>query len=178
MRKAATVVLPVPGLPVNVMCKVGAPRATKDAISAPRDRKSSSPRRAGSMRPAARRRLKPVKALRLEDMRLPVAYDQAGGAGGPRYRVHPAVELADKRLIALNVVGLPVMRTWFLVNLVQKRLLPSAAAVRQFMIDQGHTYLPRFAAIGEPGAEVRASRAAKRRRRRVPIQPPGSEHLP
>jgi hypothetical protein len=61
-----------------------------------------------------------------------------------------AVELADRRLVALDVPGLPVMRTWFIVNLAKKRLLPSAGALRQFMIDQGRTFLPAFPPI--PGA--------------------------
>src|SRR5476649_2090617 len=52
-----------------------------------------------------------------------------------------AVELADRRLVALDVVGLPVMRTWFIVHLAKKRLLPPAAALRQFMIDEGHAFL-------------------------------------
>jgi hypothetical protein len=69
-----------------------------------------------------------------------------------------AVELADRRLVALDVVGLPVMRTWFIVNLAKKRLLPSAAALRQFMIDEGHAFLPAFA----PAAQGQA----------LPAQPP------
>jgi DNA-binding transcriptional LysR family regulator len=78
-----------------------------------------------------------------------------------------AVELADRRLVALDVVGLPVTRTWFIVNLAKKRLLPSAAALRQFMIDQGHTFLPAFPPVS---AETRRARpapaaAAKRSKR-------------
>jgi DNA-binding transcriptional LysR family regulator len=80
-----------------------------------------------------------------------------------------AVELADERLVVLDVVGLPVMRTWFIVNLAKKRLLPPAAALRQFMIDQGHSFLP----VLEPrtNATARAVRAhtpkkkARKRRR-------------
>jgi len=53
-----------------------------------------------------------------------------------------AVELADKRLVALDVVGLPVVRQWFIVQLARRRLLPAAAALRQFLIDEGHTFLP------------------------------------
>jgi DNA-binding transcriptional LysR family regulator len=55
-----------------------------------------------------------------------------------------AAELADGRLVPLDIVGLPVMRTWFIVNLARKRLLPAAAALRQFLIDEGHSLLPPF----------------------------------
>jgi LysR family transcriptional regulator for metE and metH len=57
-----------------------------------------------------------------------------------------AVELADGRLIALDVVGLPVMRQWFIVQLARRRLLPAAAALRQFLIEEGHKFLPVVAA--------------------------------
>jgi len=76
-----------------------------------------------------------------------------------------AVERADGRLVALDVVGLPVMRTWFIVNLAKKRLLPSAVALRQFMIDEGHAFLPTFRASAEasmspqPAAPKRTTRA-------------------
>jgi LysR family transcriptional regulator for metE and metH len=71
-----------------------------------------------------------------------------------------AVELADGRLIALDIVGLPIMRQWFIVQLARRRLLPAAAALRQFLMDEGHKFLPVVAA-GEPPAK---SRARKRRR--------------
>jgi LysR family transcriptional regulator, low CO2-responsive transcriptional regulator len=76
-----------------------------------------------------------------------------------------AVELADGRLVALDVVGLPVMRTWFIVNLAKKRLLPSAAALRQFMIDEGHAFLPAFPAASEQSRRARPSPAATQKRR-------------
>jgi LysR family transcriptional regulator for metE and metH len=74
-----------------------------------------------------------------------------------------AVELADGRLVALDVVGLPVMRTWFIVNLAKKRLLPSARALRQFMIDEGHTFLPAFAPAPQAPARTRSKRKARAR---------------
>jgi DNA-binding transcriptional LysR family regulator len=67
-----------------------------------------------------------------------------------------AVELADRRLVVLDVVGLPVMRTWFIVNLAKKRLLPPAAALRQFMIDEGHAFLP--ALTPSPASHARPAR--------------------
>jgi len=72
-----------------------------------------------------------------------------------------AVELADRRLVALDVVGLPVMRTWFIVNLAKKRLLPPAAALRQFMIVEGHAFLPSFKAAAD--AAPRSARAVARK---------------
>jgi LysR family transcriptional regulator for metE and metH len=75
-----------------------------------------------------------------------------------------AVELADGRLVALDVVGLPVMRTWFIVNLAKKRLLPSAAALRQFMIDEGHAFLPAFPASSESPVRTHPSRSARAKR--------------
>jgi DNA-binding transcriptional LysR family regulator len=70
-----------------------------------------------------------------------------------------AVELADGRLVALDVVGLPVMRTWFIVNLAKKRLLPSARALRQFMIDEGHAFLPAFVPAADVPVRTRPRRA-------------------
>jgi DNA-binding transcriptional LysR family regulator len=72
-----------------------------------------------------------------------------------------AVELADERLIALDIVGLPIMRQWFIVQLARRRLLPAAAALRQFLIDEGHKFLPAVAA-----APVTKSRSRKRARRK------------
>jgi LysR family transcriptional regulator for metE and metH len=89
-----------------------------------------------------------------------------------------AVELADGRLIALDVVGLPVMRTWFIVNLAKKRLLPSAVALRQFMIDKGHAFLPSFPATSESGGTEHARRISRGpRRARARAQSPGPERL-
>lgn len=80
-----------------------------------------------------------------------------------------AVELADGRLVALDVVGLPVMRTWFIVNLAKKRLLPSATALRQFMIDEGHAFLPAF-----PVASKAASPPSMRPASSIPKRKPRS----
>jgi LysR family transcriptional regulator for metE and metH len=75
-----------------------------------------------------------------------------------------AVELADGRLVALDVVGLPVMRTWYIVNLAKKRLLPSAAALRQFMISEGHAFLPPFPAPAAAPARARAGKPKRKSR--------------
>jgi DNA-binding transcriptional LysR family regulator len=55
-----------------------------------------------------------------------------------------AAELADGRLVALDINGLPIVRQWFIVRLAKRRLLPAAEAFRQFLIDEGQTFLPTF----------------------------------
>jgi hypothetical protein len=59
------------------------------------------------------------------------------------------------------------MRTWFIVNLAKKRLLPPAAALRQFMIDEGHAFLPTFtpAATDNAASARRGGRKVKARKR-------------
>jgi LysR family transcriptional regulator for metE and metH len=53
-----------------------------------------------------------------------------------------AAELADGRLVMLDIAGLPVVRQWFIVKLNRRRLLPAAQALRQFLIDEGEKFLP------------------------------------
>jgi LysR family transcriptional regulator for metE and metH len=42
----------------------------------------------------------------------------------------------------LDVEGLPVIRQWYVVNRRDRRLLPAAAALRDFLARDGHHYLP------------------------------------
>jgi len=53
-----------------------------------------------------------------------------------------ATELADGRLITINVAGLPVMRQWFVVRRTEKHLLPAARALWDFLTTDGAAYLP------------------------------------
>ncbi len=76
-----------------------------------------------------------------------------------------AAELADQRLVSLDIVGLPIVRQWFIVQLAKRRLLPAAAAFRQFLIDEGHTFLPSAAAAA---VKVGADRTPGKRARRKP----------
>ncbi len=55
-----------------------------------------------------------------------------------------SAELADRRLVLLDLVGLPVVRQWFIVRLARRRLLPAAQALRQFLIDEGQQFLPQL----------------------------------
>lgn len=53
-----------------------------------------------------------------------------------------AVELADARLVALDVTGLPVVRQWFVVRQQSKRLLPAAQELWDFFAISGARFLP------------------------------------
>ncbi|UZE50542.1 LysR family transcriptional regulator [Rhodopseudomonas sp. P2A-2r] len=54
-----------------------------------------------------------------------------------------ATELDERRLVALDVTGLPVIRQWFVVNRKDKVLLPPALAMRDFLGASGAQFLPR-----------------------------------
>ncbi len=55
-------------------------------------------------------------------------------------------EIADGRLAAFDVQGLPVVRQWFVVKRKEKRLLPAAQALWSFLSESGARYLPRIPA--------------------------------
>ncbi|HEY5738412.1 MAG TPA: LysR family transcriptional regulator [Gammaproteobacteria bacterium] len=55
-----------------------------------------------------------------------------------------AAELDEKRLVALNVRGLPIHRKWFLVKHAGKRFLPSAETLWKFIARNGRHYLPKL----------------------------------
>ena len=61
-----------------------------------------------------------------------------------------AAELADRRIVSLDIEGLPAMRQWFVVKHADKRLLPAAQALWRFLADQGATYLPASSAAPLP----------------------------
>ena len=50
-------------------------------------------------------------------------------------------ELQSGRLAAVEVLGLPVLRHWYVVHLVAKRLSPAAAAFKVFVLNQGRAIL-------------------------------------
>jgi DNA-binding transcriptional LysR family regulator len=54
-----------------------------------------------------------------------------------------ATELDERRLTMLDVVGLPIVRQWFVVSRKDKVLLPPAQAMQQFLGAQGAQFLPR-----------------------------------
>jgi DNA-binding transcriptional LysR family regulator len=68
-----------------------------------------------------------------------------------------ATEIADGRLVALDVVGLPMMRQWFVVYRRDRHLLPPATALLDFLSSQSAQFLPGIAA---PAQRRRVARGA------------------
>ena len=54
-----------------------------------------------------------------------------------------ATELDERRLVALDVAGLPVVRQWFALSRKDKVLLPPARAMLDFLAARGAQFLPR-----------------------------------
>jgi DNA-binding transcriptional LysR family regulator len=48
-----------------------------------------------------------------------------------------ALELAAGKLVILNVVGMPLIRDWYVIHLREKRLSPITAAFRTFLLERG-----------------------------------------
>lgn len=65
-----------------------------------------------------------------------------------------ALEIATQRLVVLDVVGFPVMRSWYVVHRRDKRLPPVAVAFRAFLIAEGARLIGAPAA---PGGVVQGS---------------------
>ncbi len=61
-----------------------------------------------------------------------------------------AAEIADHRLVVLDVVGLPELRQWFVVRPAAKRLMPAARALRDFLVAEGRQFLPNAVDAGFP----------------------------
>lgn len=53
-----------------------------------------------------------------------------------------ASEVEYRRLVPLDVVGLPVMRQWFVLRRADKHLLPPAAALMAFLSSEAARFLP------------------------------------
>lgn len=54
-----------------------------------------------------------------------------------------ATELDERRLVTLDVIGLPVIRQWFALSRKDKVLLPPARAMLDFLSARGAQFLPR-----------------------------------
>jgi DNA-binding transcriptional LysR family regulator len=54
-----------------------------------------------------------------------------------------ATELDERRLATLDVVGLPIVRQWFVLSRKDKVLLPPARAMLDFLNAKGAQFLPR-----------------------------------
>jgi DNA-binding transcriptional LysR family regulator len=59
-----------------------------------------------------------------------------------------AAEIADGRLVALDVAGLPIMRQWHVVRRAGKRLTPPAEAMNIFLSERGAEFLPHVVRSG------------------------------
>lgn len=57
------------------------------------------------------------------------------------------LELQTGRLVALDVVGLPVARDWYVIHLHDKRLTPVAAAFREFLLKSGAAIVERATGV-------------------------------
>ncbi|HTW27208.1 MAG TPA: LysR family transcriptional regulator [Acetobacteraceae bacterium] len=52
-------------------------------------------------------------------------------------------EVASHRLVVLDVQGLPIIRTWYVMHLRERALMPAALLLRDFLTSEGRRYLPR-----------------------------------
>lgn len=66
-----------------------------------------------------------------------------------------ALELEAKRLVVLDVVGLPIMRNWFVIHLAHKRLSPITQAFREFLLTKAKVLVEPV--VRAPGARRRRS---------------------
>jgi DNA-binding transcriptional LysR family regulator len=64
------------------------------------------------------------------------------------------LELAAGKLAILDVVGLPIIRDWYVIHLREKRLSPIAAAFRSFLLARGAEIIHK--AVGEASRARRA----------------------
>jgi DNA-binding transcriptional LysR family regulator len=69
-----------------------------------------------------------------------------------------AAEIADGRLVTLDVVGLPIMRQWFVVRRLDRTLSTAATAFFSYLRDGGASFLPSAGLF--PGAPVAADESA------------------
>ena len=62
----------------------------------------------------------------------------------PGHQFLPPAEVEAGRLVIMDVVGLPLIKTWHVVRRTDKRLLPSAEAMYRFWVEHGGEYLPKI----------------------------------
>jgi LysR family transcriptional regulator, low CO2-responsive transcriptional regulator len=67
------------------------------------------------------------------------------------------LELAAGKLIILDVVGLPIVRDWYVIHLRDKRLAPIPAAFRGFLLEHGARII--HSAVETPPPPLRPRRA-------------------
>ncbi len=64
-----------------------------------------------------------------------------------------AAEVADGRLVCLDVEDLPIVRHWYALNRTDRTLSPAAHAFREFAAEHGARFLPDLGAGVVAGAE-------------------------
>lgn len=79
-----------------------------------------------------------------------------------------AAEIEDRRLVTLDVEGLPIVRQWFVVKRQEKRLLPAAQALWDHLVVHGAGFLPDIGRMLPGGAAPRTD----------PKPPTGSQATP
>ena len=61
------------------------------------------------------------------------------------------LEVESGRLAVLDIAGLPIVRQWYAVHLMDRRLTPAVQLLRRFLAEQGSAYLPAiFSALPAP----------------------------
>jgi DNA-binding transcriptional LysR family regulator len=65
------------------------------------------------------------------------------------------LELAARKLVILDVVGLPIIRDWYVIHLRDKVLAPIPAAFRTFLLEHGAGIIQKT--VGEPPPRMRRS---------------------
>ena len=65
------------------------------------------------------------------------------------------LELKARKLVTLDVVGLPLVRDWFVIHLRDKRLSPIAAAFREFLLESGAAIIQQAVGIATPPRRAR-----------------------
>ncbi len=61
------------------------------------------------------------------------------------------LEVAARKIAVLDVVGLPIVRDWFVIHLREKKLAPIASVFRALLLEHGAAIIHK--AVGEPRSE-------------------------
>jgi DNA-binding transcriptional LysR family regulator len=72
------------------------------------------------------------------------------------------LELKARKLVTLDVAGLPLVRDWYVIHLRDKRLSPIAAAFRTFLLERGAAIIQQAVGIPLPRRSKAAAIAAGR----------------
>jgi DNA-binding transcriptional LysR family regulator len=59
-----------------------------------------------------------------------------------------SLELATRKLVTLDVVGMPLLRDWYVIHLREKQLAPIAAAFRAFLLESGAAIIGKVIGAG------------------------------